>query len=233
MIEVFTAVKKMVREEEEDADEERDGRDYNEEYQEASTFLPFTLDFANTSTTAYNSDFIYSTGHHSMYEDAIPSISTIVHMDAEDEGEDGVIYPLDDMLDDALSKGLVVADVTGRLVCDEHVSFAVSITMLDLPGLHEPYTDSKMFFLKKYTDFKSFYLDLSHVAEVSLPLLPSREIMSMGINSDKEEEFSFLKNSFLNTRQMYLKNWLNNVLMRQSTESTLYRQVIKNFLKCC
>lgn len=219
MIEVFTAVKTLVREDREEEDSFDRSNDYSAD-EGLPSFHPSNL--ADTFGDAEQ----YTNSYTVTYE--CESHTVEVGM-LDDNADEDVYYPLDDMLDDALSKGLVVADVCGRIVHDDHVSFAVKIQMLNLPGLTEPYSNTRMFFMKKYTDFKAFHLDLSHVADASLPPLPSREIMSLGFNSD--EEFSYQKSSFLNTRQTYLKNWLNSVLMRQSSESILYRQVLKNFLK--
>lgn len=221
MIEVFTAVKALVREEEQEENDEDDSeaRLSIQPSNLANTFG--TIEDAHTEMDLYTANSPAGRVSHA---------PTVEVGTLEDNMEEDVYYPLDDVLDDALGKGLVVADVSGRIVNEDHVSFAVRIQMLNLPGLTEPYSDTKMFFLKKYTDFKAFHLDLSQVSDAVLPPLPSREIMSLGLSSD-DDGLSFLKNSFLNTRQMYLKNWLNSILMLQSSESFLYRQVLKNFMK--
>ena len=233
MIDVFTAVKSMALQEQHNNDLNIGGGDNSDSALLEEIILEGDYDLAGNLNSAFEKSLM----DHNI------SSPLHLHSDTHDEDDGVVIYPIDDVFDDALSKGLVLADVQRSVVKSDVVYFMVEVSMLSIPGLMESYSSTKSFSLKRYADFKALHLDLTHVVhgEQEIPPLPTREVMSIGVDiearderdRDEPEEHELseedLKFLYISARQRYLKKWLSTVLVRQSSEGRVYRQVLKNF----
>jgi hypothetical protein len=121
----------------------------------------------------------------------------------------------------------VVADVTAGLMDSSGLfSFALQISMLDMPGLREHYTSMKMAIFKSSDDFAKLYDDLSEL--VILHDLPT---VSGGSDENSPVAVAGSSSVIITSKQLYsFKDWLSGVLRQQSTQCGLYRQVLKTFL---